>query len=292
MQASISEDSTAYPVARILIVGNVNIDRVWRLTAPVREGARISYERIEARYGGGGFFTGRTLLSLGHDVRLMTRLGRDDQGRRCLAMLEETGFDTSLVDMSGDVTTPLDILLDPAGERTILFSNAAPRPPVEDIPAGDADLVYLNVRAMHPAASEVLLARHRVVSQFPLQVGERRPAHVLIASRSDVKLEGPARLFAAAMERSAPGLQSLVLTDAGAPVRVVNAAGETLVPVTPCPQGVETTGAGDVFAGGFIDAYVTGQSAVEAARRGNEIAARLLKARAGGTCPLLVPVPS
>ncbi len=266
-------------MARILVVGSVNIDRIWWLNAPVREGARISYDRIENRYGGGGYYTGRTLLSLGHDVRLLTRLADDEPGRQCREMLEQSGFDTSLVTMINDETRPFDILVDPSGERTILFSGQSRRPPIAEIPASDADVVYLNVLRMDPAVSELLLQRHTVVSQYPLAVGERRPAHVLLASRSDVHLDGHAALFAAAQLRAGQSLRSLVLTDGAAPVRILDAAGETQSCVPASPSVAETIGAGDVFAGGFIDAYVRGVTVEEAARSGSDIAVQFLSNR-------------
>jgi sugar/nucleoside kinase (ribokinase family) len=266
-------------VARILIVGSVNIDRVWWLDAPLRAGARLSYDRIERRYGGGGYYTGLTLAVLGHDVRLLTRLAGDDDGRRCLAMLEQAGLDTSLVTMVDGKTTPLEILLDPSGERTIIFPSRARRPLISAIPETDADLAYINAHRVDPAASEALLTRHPVVSQFPLGAGERRPAHVLIASRSDIALDASATLFAAARARAGVSLCSLVLTDGANPVRVVGEAGEMRLPVPFCPPVAETIGAGDVFAGGFIDAYVRGASEAEAARRGSETAVRFLADR-------------
>jgi sugar/nucleoside kinase (ribokinase family) len=266
-------------VARILIVGSVNIDRIWWLNAPLRAGTRLSYDRIERRYGG-GYYTGLALAALGHDVRLLTRLAGDDDGRRCLAMLEQTGLDTSLVTMTDDKTTPLEILVDPSGERTIVFPSRARRPLISSIPVTGADLAYINAHRMDPAASEALLTRHPVISQFPLGAGARRPAHVLIASRSDIALDAPAALFAAAHARAGASLRSLVLTDGANPVRVVGEAGEVRIPVPFCPPVAETIGAGDVFAGGFIDAYAGGASEAEAARRGSEIAVRFLADRA------------
>jgi sugar/nucleoside kinase (ribokinase family) len=246
----------------------------------LREGARISYDRIETRYGGGGYYTGRTLLSLGHDVRLLTRLANDEPGWQCREMLEQSGFDTSLVTMIDDETRSFDILVDPSGERTILFAGQARRPPIVEIVAAGVDVVYLNVHRMDPAASEALLPRHRVVSQYPLAAGERRPAHVLLASRSDVRLEGHAALFAAAQLRAGQSLRSLVLTDGAAPVRILDAAGETQSCVPAGPPAAETIGAGDVFAGGFIDAYVRGDTVAESAKCGGDIAVRFLASRA------------
>ncbi len=263
-------------MARILIVANINVDRLWRLSQPLRPGARIAHEGIAARMGGGGWYTGAELLARGHRVRIMTRLADDAAGRRCRAALEARGFDTSLVAMSEEVTRPNDILVDPAGERTILFPAAARRRPVEAIPADDSDLVYINVQRMLPAASEALLGRCPVVAQFPLAEGERRPAEVLIASRSDLGMEDRAALLAAARDRAGANLHALVLTDGPSPVRVIEAGGERVCPVPPCARVAATVGAGDTFAAGFIDGLLAGGSPAEAAAAGNAAAGRFL----------------
>jgi sugar/nucleoside kinase (ribokinase family) len=267
-------------MARILVVGSVNIDRVWQLSAPVRAGARIAYDRIDTRYGGGGYYTGRTLLALGHKVRLLARLCDDEPGHQCRAMLEREGFDTSLITMVDGETRPFDILVEPSGERTILFSGQARRPPLAAIPAGDAELIYLNVLRMEPAASAAPLARHSVIAQFPLATGEIRPAHVLLASRSDIAGDDPHILFAAARQRAGQTLRALVLTDGAAPVRIVEAAATQNVAVPACGPLADTIGAGDMFAAGFIDAYVRGARVADAVRRGSEIAAQALCRRA------------
>jgi ribokinase len=78
-------------VARILILGSVNLDRVWRLEAPLRAGGRTGYREVDARVGGGGFNTGCALIALGHDVAIAASLAGDGGGRLRLEALVEQG---------------------------------------------------------------------------------------------------------------------------------------------------------------------------------------------------------
>ena len=92
----------------------------------------------------------------------------------------------------------------------------------------------------------------------------RRPANVLIASRSDVKGVSHTAWRAAA-EIAAPRLETLILTSGMQPVEIISEQGSILVEVPPTASVRNTTGAGDYFAGGYIDAIVRGLDAGAAA---------------------------
>lgn len=281
-------------MAHILVAGNVNLDRVWSLDAPVRPGARLAYHARTLRCGGGGFNTGAALLALGHRVSLATTLGQDAAGRACRDALASLGFDLAHVAVVPRRTRTLEILVDPAGERTILAPASTEAHRVAALPELPADALYLNVRRLDPRALAPVPPATPIISQLPLEAGEVRPATVLIGSAADGGLatDGAAReppdLFAAARRISGNRLAALVLTDGAGPVRLIEPTGGTRVAVPPCPAPADTTGSGDVFAAGFLDGWLRGLPAVEAVGRGNEVAARFLLDRAafGGAVPL------
>lgn len=243
-------------MARIMVVGNANVDRIWWLDRPLVSGGRLSCQSIEKRYGGGGFNTGLVLLDLGHEVVLVTSLCDDDEGQAYFRDLGKRGFNTDFVSLVPGATAAVEILVDPNGERTIIAPAGRRRPGIEALPPIDASLVYLNTRAMSPAALEQLADFNHVVSQYPLSSG-RRPADVLIASRSDVKSTAQTAWQAAA-EIAAPRLQTLVLTSGTQPIEIISEQNSILVEVPPTAPVRDTTGAGDYFAGGYIDAMVRG----------------------------------
>lgn len=273
-------------MATVLVVGSVNVDRVWRLAAPLRSGARLTFTDVSTRLGGGGFTTGAALLALGHAVRLVATLADDGGGRVCHAALVRRGFDTRHVRFAEGRTAPLEILVEPSGERTIIAAAVAERRRLEVLPTDAVDLVYVNARRVAAEATAALLPRVPVVAQCPLEPGERRPAHVLLAATSDLVL--PADAFAYARGIAGPALEAFVLTDGEQPVRLFDAFGETVVPVPPQPPPADTTGAGDVFAAGYVDGLLDGAAPPEAVRRGNAVAARFLADRAAIAEPATV----
>jgi sugar/nucleoside kinase (ribokinase family) len=254
-----------------MVVGNANVDRIWWLDRPLVPGGRLSCQSIEKRYGGGGFNTGLVLLDLGHEVVLVTRLYDDDEGRAYLNDLGKRGFNTDFVSLVPGATAAVDILVDSNGERTIIAPASRRRPAIETLPSIEASLVYLNIRQMSSAALRQLEDFDRVVSQYPLST-ERRPANVLIASRSDVK--GTAQTaWQTAAEIAAPRLETLVLTSGMQPIEIVSQEHSVVVEVPPAAPVRDTTGAGDYFAGGYIDAIVRGLDAGAAALAACKIAA-------------------
>lgn len=266
-------------MARFLLVASAHIDRVWQLTGPLVAGGRPRYDGIHSRYGGGGFNTGSVLLALGHRVRLAAALSGDAAGQAHRRALAARGFELDAVETVDEPTVPLEILLDPAGERTIL-SPARPRRIAADLDPSGIDLTYLNAR-QRPGRPETLARlAGRTVSQMPLDPAERRPARFLIASRSDMPGMDDGALLARAREIAGATLEAVVMTAGSAPVRLLGCGNPPPVPVAPLPPGTDTTGAGDYFAAGFLDALARGLTAEAALPHAAAVAARVLADRA------------
>jgi sugar/nucleoside kinase (ribokinase family) len=266
-------------MSRFLLVASAHIDRVWRLAEPLVAGGRQRYDSVASRYGGGGFNTGSVLRALGHHVRLATALSGDVAGECHRRALAARGFELDAVETVDQPTVPLEILLDPTGDRTIL-SPAQPRRTVADIDAKDADLIYLNVR-YRPGRSETLARlADRIVSQLPLDPAERRPARILIASRSDLPDIDDDALMFRARQVAGPTLQALIVTSGSAPVRLLGRGPRLLVPPAALPPGTDTTGGGDFFAAGLLDALARGLVPEAAVHHAAAVAAQVLADRA------------
>lgn len=255
----------------ILLIATTAIDRIWRLDAPLRPGARLAWRSIEERFGGGGINTGGPLATLGHRVAVAGVVHDDAKGRALLAELARLGIDASLTAMVPGGTPLTEILVEPQGERTLIHPPRSPGP--RPAPAVlEAAIVYVNARRL-PAETDAALAEHPlVVAQFPLDAAMAHPARILIGSRSDLPEGDPMDLLARG--RAMTGCEALVLTDGTGPVTVAAEMVAT-VPVTPIASA-DTTGAGDVFAAGLLDGLARGLPLVEAARSGCGLAENFL----------------
>jgi sugar/nucleoside kinase (ribokinase family) len=261
-------------MARIMVVASANVDRIWWLDRQLVPGGRLLCRSVEKRYGGGGFNTGSALLALGHEVVLVTSLCDDEEGRAYLQALGDRGFITDFIRLVPGRTTPAEILIEPDGERTIIGHGGARKPGIDALPPVDASLVYLNTKSLGPKAIRHLNDCAFVISQFPLS-GDRRPADVMIGSRSD--MTGPPETdWQAAADVAGARLRTFVVTNGREPVEIVDGHARIRVEI-PEPLPVrDATGAGDFFAAGYIDAVVGGLDPQQAALAGCRVAASWL----------------
>src|SRR3954466_9872286 len=107
-------------MAKIEIVARINFDVVVRLDGPVSSGAQLKGLFQPGRLGGGGSNTGVALCHAGHEVCLFADVGDDAAGDAMLAQLADFGADVSRVRRLREASPPVMVLLDPAGERTII----------------------------------------------------------------------------------------------------------------------------------------------------------------------------
>ena len=251
---------------RVVVIGHINHDRIWRLTEPLRPGGRIAWSSRETRLGGGGYFTARRLLDLGHDVALLSNLMSDAHGETALAELQAAGFDTTLISRRDGETDLADILLDPTGDRTILSSERRlSRTFLLDQPI-IADAFYVNA----PRLPETILAslNHAplVVSQFPLREGEVRPADIMVGSKADLPGTPIDKVWVMARRLATERLTHLVMTDGPAAISVYDGSTETRVTLNRQVTVRDTIGAGDTFSGSLLHALLAGKDVNEASQ--------------------------
>lgn len=266
---------------RVIVVGHINHDRIWRLTEPLRAGGRIAWSSRETRLGGGGYFTARRLLELGHDLALLSNLMTDGHGREALTALQAAGFDTTLITPREGETDFADILLDPTGERTILSSERRLSRSFHLEQPVEADAFYVNAPKMPETILASLHQSPLVLSQFPLREAEPRPADVMIGSKADLPGMALADIWSRASTLAGPRLRHLVMTDGPAAITVVDGSVEHSVSLDRIVTVRDTIGAGDTFSGSLLHGLLQGTDVVEAAKiAGDETTAWLTQREA------------
>jgi len=248
---------------RVLVIGSVNHDRIWRLDAPLTPGGRQRVRDKTVVLGGGGFHTGCALLDLGAGVLLVSRLKQDALGLSALKALNEMGFETQHVELQAGETEPLDILLDPSGERTILAPIRAGQQPLRVAEAPKAAAAYLNALSLHDSLLQALARIPLVISQLPLRPATARPADYVVSSRADA---GPdiAETWTRATALAGGRLKALVTTDGPRPVTVYDGAVSFTVDTHPIDGVRSSVGAGDRFCGALLLALLDGAQIAEA----------------------------
>ncbi|MDB2387375.1 PfkB family carbohydrate kinase [Shewanella sp.] len=249
-------------MANILLVANLNCDRIFNLNRPLKTGGRFHYKDGGQRLGGGGANTGIGLVWAGHQVTLVTEVGRDDVGDWLLAEASTKGINCSLIQRRAGATNEMLLMMTPDGERTII----RPERPAFTLPAPPrwqtVDAIYINASSEDAANwAQAALEHCWVVAQ--LAKDERsRPCHVLLASLSDMQGRCTQSPWHFARAVAGAELQFFIVTDGANGATVYSENAHQTVAALPC-NVVDTTGAGDAYAAGLINGLVNNMSVIE-----------------------------
>lgn len=253
-------------MANFLVIGALALDRPVWLEGGLERGGRMAGRSLEgrlaARLGGGGGNAGVALTKAGHHVNLASLVASDDGGDQSIAMAKAAGLDTTLVGRRpGESRTTL-ILIEPDGERLVLGLDLdrarlvlPPLPSPADHPAIQPDGVY--VRAAFPGADAwAAAAPGPVIVHWPAPT-YAGPADVVVCSADDLQPDILADPFRAARLVFGPRLSAIVVTR-GADGACAHTGDGQIMARGPSVQVVDSTGAGDVFAAGLLEALSAG----------------------------------
>jgi ribokinase len=298
--------------AEFVVVGQWMTDVVAALPGPLREGTDTA-AHVSVMGGGAAANTAAWLAHDGRPTTLVARIGDDMLGRAGRAELEAGGVRCALAIDPRLPSGTCIVLVAPDGERTMVpdaGANEGLRP--ADLP----DDLFARGRHLHLSGYTLLVdgsrmaglsaldhARLRgmttsvdVASVGPLaDAGAARflswvtGVDVLLANESEAALlaglpepDHESDLDAA---RAAAESAAAVLTATARVVVVKLGAHGSLARTSDGSQGwaeavpvdvVDTTGAGDAFAAGFLPAWVDGEELVTALERGNRAGARVV----------------
>jgi len=306
-----SEDRVRY-----VVVGQWMTDVVAELPGPLREGTDTNAS-VQVLGGGAAANTAAWLAHGGEDTTLVARIGDDLLGRAGRAELEAIGVRCSLAVDPRRPSGTCIVLVMPDGERTMIPDPGANEAlAAGDLP----DDLFAKGRHLHLSGYTLLVdgsrmaglsaldrARLRgmttsvdVASVGPLaDTGSDRflswvtGIDVLFANESEAALlanlpaprpeddDETARAGAALAARTLSAAVRTVVVKLGPRgAYVQDASGATAFSPAEGVDVVDTTGAGDAFAAGWLPAWREGVEPVVALERGNRVAAQVV-ARVG-----------
>jgi ribokinase len=249
---------------RVVVLGEVMLDVVAVHDAPLAI-ASDTPARIRLRPGGAGANTAAWLARAGVEVALVARVGDDDAAKAALGAMDAVDLRVS-VDASLPTGTCI-VLVAPGGERTMLPDPGANMA----LSAGDLpDDLFAEGSILHVSGYSLMRAGSRPAALaamdrareagMPISVDPASaalliddPAFLHRARPIDLLLPNADEL--AALGGDLPGVKEFAVKLGRDGARWSDGARNVAVPAVRVEEVVDTTGAGDAFAAGFLSVW-------------------------------------
>ena len=294
----------------VIVVGDVMTDVVARLDGPLAIGSDTP-ARISSHFGGSGANTAVWLAVAGRSVAFVGRVGADEPGRDAVDALGAAGVGVYVHPDPDRRTGTCVVLVGPDGERSMVpDAGANSRLHPADLPTAlfraGAHLHVSGYTLLNPYSREAGLAALRHAGSTGMS------ASVDASSSAPLLAVGPDRFLTwctgidlllangpeAAQLASPPPSQPVgLLTDPGATAQALTAHFPEVVvklgaagavwcdsgsaPIygaaEPVTGPLDTTGAGDAFAAGFLASWLGGTDPAAALHAGAKLAARAVR---------------
>src|SRR5882724_1972598 len=274
----------------VVVIGDLNIDAVvCGLSELPRMGSEILASDFRLTLGGSSAIFACGVAKLGLAVTFISKVGADDFGKRCLAALRQAGVSTRRISRAGDFNTGVTISLSTRKDRALVTYLGA-------IAALGPEHVRTNAfrDSKHLHMSSYFL-QTRLQSSFPQILRDARKLGLTTSfdpnsDPTDAWDDRIREVFTCTDLLFLNQTEALQVTRA----RTVKAALKALSQEVPCvviklgAQGataikngeissapgfsidpIDTTGAGDSFAAGFVVSFLRGDSLVECLNAGN-----------------------
>ncbi len=262
---------------------------------------RLTAALPEARRSGGGSAANTCVVAagLGARVAYLGRVADDAEGAAFRADIAAAGVHCPLAPQRGGLPTARCIVLvSPDGQRTMnTFLGASVgfgEHDVDEALVGEADITYLEGYLFDPPAAQAAFRRaaaaaHRAGRRVALSLSDAfcvdrhreafrgllREVDVLFANEAEICSLFRVNAFADAVAATA-GEVGLAALTCGAAGSVIVAGGERVIVAAEATTVVDTTGAGDAYAAGFLFGQARAMGLAESGRIGSVAAAEVI----------------
>jgi sugar/nucleoside kinase (ribokinase family) len=245
---------------------------------------------IERTRGGSAANVAHFAAATGSPARFIGQVGDDRLGEQLVDVLRAAGVDVVArrIGRTGSVV----VLVQQDGERTMLTDRgSAPdldsvEPSVLDgVSALHVPMYSLTSGRLAQTASALISAAHgrdivvsidassaSVLEAFgvaqSLDLIARLQPSVLLCNEDEARVLG--------LDALPRGVEVLVIKRGSRPVLVIDATGRREISIPPAAHVVDTTGAGDAFAAGFLTSLTKDRNVDNAVRAGHALAVRAL----------------
>ena len=279
----------------IAIVGAAIADlQVYPVSKEITNMASYSAQSMEMKVGGDAINEAFVITRLGHDVRLISCIGDDSTGKFLLGQCEKNGVSTDYIKVDPEKITSLNVgLIWEDGERTFINNKSGS---IWTFGPDDLDLSAIDGAKMLCFAS--IFNNPLLDGKFMVQLFERakaggmKIAADIVAAKNgetidDVRealsyidyffpnydeaaaLTGKSDIDEIADVLLECGVKNVILKIGKRGCLVKNSIERFITPAYPKATVVDTTGAGDNFASGFLSCIMEGKSLEEASRFAN-----------------------
>jgi len=230
----------------------------------------------------------------GTPSRFIGQVGNDNLGEQLCASLRKSGVDVCTV--AEGRTGSIVVLVQPNGERTFLTDRGVasdlsvfdaahlagvsvvhvPTYSLAQDPLATTAIQYMRAARTAGALISIDASSTAVLRDY----GVERYATLIESIAPDVFLcnSDEAELLNIDSAHPMPGAELTVIKRGALPVTAITGSGNVTEVATPSVANIiDTTGAGDAFAAGFLPAYSSSRDIAEAITLGNSIAAQVLR---------------